>query len=107
MADEVHISPLLGGPCDEDATNGRWIFPKSDLFHWVGLLDRFDDLLAKIIEDLWDKQTQLQSKPFSEEGRLLVCRMLVFTRLLLENCSSRNIFCSYDVHNVHSIIPHV
>lgn len=75
-----------------------WSFPKSDLFHWVPLLDRLDELLAQIIETHWSPETLLQNHPFDEATRILVVSMLVFSRLLLENCSSRNIFCSYDVY---------
>lgn len=92
VADEARLSGLLSGPLGHP-----WPFPKSDLFHWVPLLDRFDDLLAQIIDRHWSKESLLQDRPFDECVRTLIIHILVFSRLLLENCSSRNIFCSYDV----------
>lgn len=95
---EEDLSRMLAGPCEGVGEGfSRWPFPKSDLFHWVGLLDRFDDILSQVIETNWNKETLLQREPFTQECKLLIMRMLDFTRLLLENCSSRNIYCSYDV----------
>jgi len=74
----------------------KWPFPKSDLFQWVPLVDRFDEVLAKVVEECWDSQSGLQFKPL-DEWRDVVVSILTFTRLLLDNCSSRNIYCSYDV----------
>ncbi len=98
QATESELSALLHEPCDygNACGPGRWTFPKSDLFHWVPLLDKFDDILAAVIAQLWDPTSKLQATPFALEGAVLVVRVLHFTRLLLENCSSRNIFASYD-----------
>lgn len=101
-ADEEELSSQLGLVCggeefDGEDASARWSFPKSDLFHWVGLLDRFDELLEKYIAEYWDTETMLQRCPLPNQILLLVVRMLLFSRLLLENCTSRNIYCSYDV----------
>lgn len=98
-ANEIELTRCLDGPCEEGRGEGlgRWPFPKSDLFHWVPLLDCFDQMLEGVIEQFWSKETNLQQKPLTETIQRLVMRILEFTRLLLENCSSRNIYASYDV----------
>lgn len=69
---------------------------KTDLFHWAELLNRFDELLETLLARCIPAG-KLQVESFSPEERLLVLAILDFSRLLLESCSSRNIFNSYDV----------
>lgn len=110
------FNEILAIPCEKRNYMGHleWNFPKSDLFHWVPLLDLFDSLQAEIISAYWDPSTRMQSQS-SEASQIsiestaklytqslppmmekLLIYILTFTRLLLENCSSRNIFSSYD-----------
>ncbi len=84
---QKHIERLSGDPeelrkglqhvLDSDAT---WPFDKADLLHWAKALDILDALLAK--ED-------------TPEELLIV--VLKFSRLLLENCSNRHVYNSYEV----------
>lgn len=100
MAD--FVTRTLACPSDTEFADclegclAKWPFPKSDLFHWTTLLDRFDETLARVIEAHWEEGTRLQKDLMTEVERRLTTAILQFTRLLLENCSSRNIYCSYD-----------
>jgi len=57
-----------------------WPYEKADLLHWAKVLDILDIVLGK--ED-------------SPEALLIVS--LKFTRMLLENCSNRHVYNSYEV----------
>jgi hypothetical protein len=74
----------------------EWQFGRSDLHHWADLLDRFDAYYEAIIGALWDRTSGIQGRPFEGEQGRLVKAMLGFTRSLLEYCSSRNLFNSYE-----------
>ena len=69
---------------------------KTDLFHWSDLLNRFDEQFERILEKSIPSG-KLQCAPFTEEEGYLVLSVLEFSRILLETCSSRNIYNSYDV----------
>lgn len=73
-----------------------WVFPRSDLHQWADLLDRFDAIYARIVEEYWSKTTGLQEKSFSDKDKRLSSSMMKFSRLLLEYCSSRNLYNSYE-----------
>ncbi|CZR52630.1 related to TOM1 protein [Phialocephala subalpina] len=99
----------------------RWPFPRGDLYHWIPLLNRFDEiyeqfaktyklddgpqmvdfactlLLSKAGES--DEQSQnghnLEFLGYSQEGdRELVEALLGFTVVLLQNCGNRSIYGS-------------
>ncbi|CAL3973447.1 unnamed protein product [Diplocarpon coronariae] len=98
----------------------RWPFPRGDLYHWIPLLNRFDDILDKfcVAYELDDPQTvdfgctllvagideaatiqatghDLADLGFSNEGdRELVESILKFSKLLLRNCGNRSIYAS-------------
>ncbi len=73
-----------------------WPFGRSDLHHWADLLDRFDSYYETIITSLWNNETGVQDKEFTSVQCRLLVSMLGFTRCLLEYCSSRNLFNSYE-----------
>ncbi len=70
---------------------------KTDLFHWSEALNRFDELLEALLARCIPAG-KLQKISFTPEERSLVIAILDFCRTLLETCSSRNIFNSYDVN---------
>lgn len=104
----------------------RWPFPRGDLYHWIPLLNRFDNILEHFIQEYClnsGPQTQpftraLLSKGVPEEGkefsagstdqtldllgfgaegdRELVESILNFSRMLLENCGNRSLYNSSD-----------
>ncbi len=69
-----------------------WKYPRGDLHAWIGVLDRFDTILEDIIET-----NQIKTHhPKSFDTRLLL-NILRVQKLLLENCTNRKLFASYDV----------
>lgn len=96
----------------------RWPFPRGDLYNWIDVLDRFDDVLQKfnkayglsdgpqtksfgnllLLQDnpgLDDKQ--LQALGFANDGdRQLVESILSFSKLLLEKCGNRTLYNSTE-----------
>ncbi|KAG0255139.1 hypothetical protein BG011_005308 [Mortierella polycephala] len=75
----------------------QWSWPRGDLFHWVGVLNRFDEILENICKSCDMKKPQ--PKEFSHNDRRLVLGILAFSRLLLESCTNRNLYASYEQLN--------
>ncbi|KAJ5273410.1 hypothetical protein N7478_008535 [Penicillium angulare] len=103
-----------------------WPFPRGDLYHWINVLDRFDEVLASVIEKYFlntGPQTQsfkrsvleesyaadpskspaegtgakLDALGYGPEGdRELVEAILNFSRLLLEKCGNRSLYSSSE-----------
>ena len=88
QANEAELAGILTG-------FAHWRYPRGDLHTWVPVLDRLDALLATIVEayDL----SRPQSVPFSPDTRVLLLEILRVERMLLENCTSRKLFSSFDV----------
>jgi E3 ubiquitin-protein ligase HUWE1 len=74
-----------------------WRFPRGDLHGWIPVLDHFDSILENLIDE--HQIARLQTKAFSPKAKGLVLEILKFQRLLLENCTNRKLFSSYDVRN--------
>lgn len=105
----------------------RWPFPRGDLYHWIPLFNRFDNILEQFNLE-YGLQAGPQTQPF---GRILLARgvaeetkaatvvpasedeldasnygvdgdrqlvdsILVFSRMLLENCGNRSLYNSSD-----------
>ncbi|KAJ5779315.1 hypothetical protein N7457_007035 [Penicillium paradoxum] len=103
-----------------------WPFPRGDLYHWINVLDRFDEILASAVEKYFlntGPQTQsftrgvledsysadeskkptegvdakLNALGYGPDGdRELVEGILDFSRLLLEKCGNRSLYSSSD-----------
>ncbi|KAI2730715.1 hypothetical protein CBS147332_2567 [Penicillium roqueforti] len=103
-----------------------WPFPRGDLYHWINVLDRFDEILASAVDKYLlntGPQTQLFARSVLEESysadeskkpaegvdaklnalgygpegdRELVEAVLDFSRLLLEKCGNRSLYSSSD-----------
>lgn len=98
----------------------RWPFPRGDLYHWISLLNRFDEILDKFCKTYKLDEgpqttdlicTVLQSK-LGESGKVaqddnlaelgygpdgdrqLVESILNFSQMLLQNCGNRSIYAS-------------
>ncbi|KAG0205736.1 hypothetical protein BGX28_002703 [Mortierella sp. GBA30] len=72
----------------------EWIWPRGDLFHWVAVLNRFDDILDNLCKA--HDMKKAQPKPLSAQDRRLALAILGFSRLLLESCTNRNLYTSYE-----------
>ncbi|KAG0268219.1 hypothetical protein BGZ95_002557, partial [Linnemannia exigua] len=75
----------------------EWTWPRGDLFHWVGVLNRFDEILDTLCKTHDMKKPQ--PKEFSPTDRRLTLAILSFSRLLLESCTNRNLYASYEQLN--------
>ncbi|KAG0275588.1 hypothetical protein BGZ95_008615 [Linnemannia exigua] len=75
----------------------EWNWPRGDIFLWVAVLNRFDDILDTLCKAHDMKKPQ--PKPFSETDLRLTLAILYFSRLLLENCTNRNLYASYEQLN--------
>lgn len=72
-----------------------WRWPRGDLHTWIPVIDRIDDVLEGIIGSY--ELSKPQMNPFTPKDRELVLESLRFTRLLLENNTSRKLYASFDV----------
>lgn len=103
-----------------------WPFPRGDLYHWINVLDRFDEVLSGVIEK-YSLNLGPQTKPFGrdvlvesynnggsdisaedvdaklnnlgygpEGDRELVETILDFSRLLMEKCGNRSLYSSSE-----------
>ncbi|GBC34534.2 DUF913-domain-containing protein [Rhizophagus irregularis DAOM 181602=DAOM 197198] len=72
----------------------EWNYPRGDLFHWIAVLNRFDNILENICQTY--KLKKLQTVNFTEGTRSTLLSILKFSRMLLENCTNRNLYSSYE-----------
>ena len=119
--------PISQLPLHLETFPRQWPFPRGDLYHWIPLFNRFDNILEQFILE-YGLQAGPQARPF---GRVLLVRgiaeenkvgtvtptsddelnalnfqpdgdrelvefVLVFTRVLLENCGNRSLYNSSD-----------
>lgn len=86
--------------CDEEKIAqivnefGDWMHPRSDMYLWAGVFNRFDDILARIVEQ--GDFEHMQRNKLSEEDKLKLKAILKFTRMLLENCLNRTLYSSFE-----------
>lgn len=76
--------------------NLKWERPRGDLFHWVPVLNRFDEIFeAKCKEYELDQDCPKLCEMITKD-KDLVSSCLKFTHLLLEHCANRSIYSSSD-----------
>lgn len=73
----------------------EWCWPRGDLHYWTQTLNRFDIILADTIQEY--AIDKVQTKPFEPARKDLIASILRFSRLLIENCTNRKLYNSYDV----------
>ena len=74
--------------------SSSWPWPRGDLYSWVSVLNRFDELLERIVAE--HDMNSFQRKPFSQYTKELLLSILFFSRLLLENCMNRKLYASSE-----------
>lgn len=70
-----------------------WPWSKTDFFHWIGVLNRFDKLLEEIILKY---ELPNQSNPLEKSDVVLVLAILKLTLHLWEHATNRNLYSSYE-----------
>lgn len=84
--------PTLLGPITD-----HWEWPRTDLQHWIGPLDRFDAILERFTNDYdLSSMEHPQTNEFTPRTRDLILSILSFTKILLENSTNRKIYNSFD-----------
>ena len=81
---------------DQLGTFQLWLGAKSDLYQWVKLLDRFDEILEDIVKQ-YGLDKHVQHTAFDVDTKRLLQEVLRFTALLLENSINRFVYssCAY------------
>ena len=72
-----------------------WRYPRGDLHGWIPVLDHFDTILEGVVTS-YDLD-KIQINDFTPKTKELLLDILRVHKLLLENCTSRKLFASYDV----------
>ncbi|CRL01178.1 CLUMA_CG014451, isoform A [Clunio marinus] len=73
-----------------------WTFGKCELFHWIDILDIFDEILEEATH-YEDNQIYIMcDSPQFEKGRKLLLLVLNFTTLLIEHSFSRHLYNSVE-----------
>lgn len=86
--------PQLFGPIQ------TWRWPRSDLNSWIDVLNKLDTILEDVIREYNIDDSQVND--FHPQKKNLVCEILRFERLLLENSTNRKLYNSYDVSPLSS-----
>ncbi|KZV53708.1 hypothetical protein F511_38118 [Dorcoceras hygrometricum] len=99
---KTFISNVTGAPPEniEDILKSfYWAFDKGDFHHWVDLFNYFDTYFEKYIKprkDLQLEDNSLESDPpFPREAVLHILRVI---RIILENCTNKHLYSSYEHH---------
>ncbi|EPQ27339.1 uncharacterized protein PFL1_06891 [Pseudozyma flocculosa PF-1] len=72
----------------------EWCWPRGDLYYWTQILNRFDDILQDTCRDY--ELAKLQTNDFTPLRKKLLVSILRFSRLLIENCTNRKLYNSYE-----------
>lgn len=75
-----------------------WTCGKCELYHWVDLLDVFDDILSECCAKQHDNQWTLpcDSPNMDPKKKELLMHIISFTALLIEHSFSRHLYSSMD-----------
>ncbi len=72
----------------------EWCWPRGDLYYWTGTLNRFDTILENVCRDY--ELSAIQVNDFTPLTKRLVVSFLRFSRLLIENCTNRKLYSSFE-----------
>ncbi|GJD05509.1 hypothetical protein ColKHC_14334 [Colletotrichum higginsianum] len=115
------LDPFASSPRPPLQVSDEMAFPRGDLYHWIPLLNRFDNILdcfsttynldqvatfflsrhktESYGDQIWDAEG-LSKLGYEDDGdRQLIEAVLKFTRTLLEHCGNRSIYSSSMVLN--------
>ncbi|KAK9156355.1 hypothetical protein Sjap_003835 [Stephania japonica] len=95
--DSVTAVPLDN--IEEPLKGFSWEFDKGDFHHWVDLFNHFDSFFEKHIKSRKDLQFEddflAADPPFPREAVLQILRVI---RIVLENCTNKHFYSSYEQH---------
>ncbi|KAJ1337926.1 E3 ubiquitin-protein ligase HUWE1 [Microdochium nivale] len=123
FVDNAATTPLSTLPQVLETFPSRWPFPRGDLYHWIPLLNKFDDILEQFCTayrlgdgpqtrdfsrevliqagdlseetDATPDNAKLDELGYREDGDVqLVIAILNFTQMLLDHCGNRSIYAS-------------
>lgn len=89
---EQEIASLLSTHFFHPERGPEWPWPKSDLLHWIDVLDRFDTIMGSMVRQY--NLFHSQSESFEDAQRILLLHILKFEHLLLDNSSGRSHYSS-------------
>ncbi|KAK6345636.1 hypothetical protein TWF718_007546 [Orbilia javanica] len=75
-----------------------WPFPRGDLYHWIGLLNRFDEVLEELVTK-YNLKAGPQLIPFETGDESILIDIIDFSRLLIEECGNRSLYASSSFLN--------
>jgi hypothetical protein len=75
-------------------SSSPWIWPKTDLYHWVKVLNRMDFAYDLIVKKY---HLPVQSQSLEKEDIQLLIANLSLTRVLWDNATNRTLYNSYEV----------
>lgn len=73
-----------------------WTFGKSELYHWIDVLDIFDSILEDATKQIGPDWFLACDERFSQEKCKLLLAVLNFTTLLIEHSFSRHLYNSVE-----------
>lgn len=84
---------------EEPLKSFAWEFDKGDFHHWVDLFNHFDTFFEKYIKPRKDLQLEDHflgsDPPFPRDAVLQILRVI---RVILENCTNKHFYSSYEHH---------
>lgn len=73
-----------------------WTFGKSELYHWIDILDKFDGILEEATKQIGHDWFLASDERFSQKKCQLLLAVLNFTTLLIEHSFSRHLYNSVE-----------
>ena len=73
-----------------------WQRPRGDLFHWIPLLNRFDEIFEQKIEKYGLDKEYVKLLLVSSEDEHLIVSCLRFTYILLDHCFDKQVYSSSE-----------
>jgi E3 ubiquitin-protein ligase HUWE1 len=87
--------------------NLQWKTSKGNLLNWVPVLNKFDTILESLTRNYGLTEEFCKPQEISTEDTTIVCAILDFTYMLLDNCVNRAIYATshrlYDLLNSPTI----
>ncbi|KAI9223619.1 hypothetical protein BC828DRAFT_402977 [Blastocladiella britannica] len=81
------LAALQNAPSD-------WPYPRGDLYSWLPVLNKFDDVLMRACIE--GDFANMQPQPLSAPMRTLVLEVLRWSRVLMETCANRALYASFE-----------